>query len=87
MLFTDLIELLLLTGYAGSEQKSAFIVRVVSKLDLLKFFMQVAWEVKCLDHKKYAVYADRLNEIGRMIGGWKNFLQKKATPTVAAGAA
>ncbi len=72
-LFTDLIEQLLLAGYAGSDQKYTFIVRASTKLDLLKFFMQVAWEIKCLNHKQYAALSVSLNEIGKMIGGWKNY--------------
>jgi len=79
-LFTDLIELLLLAGFAGVDQKYTFVVRAATKLDLLKFFMQVAWEVKCLDHKKYSLYANSLNEIGRMIGGWQKQLLKKQPP-------
>ena len=48
-LFTDLIEMLLLAGYAAPDQKYSFIVRAATKLDLIKFFMQVAWEIKCLN--------------------------------------
>jgi hypothetical protein len=79
-LFTDLIELLLLAGYAGADQKYTFVVRAATKLDLLKFFMQVAWEVKCLDHKKYAIFSSPLNDIGKMIGGWQKQLQIKQPP-------
>ena len=71
-LFSDLIEFLLLAGYASADQKYSFIVRAATKLDLLKFFMQVAWEIKCLDHKQYAALTVPLNEIGKMIGGWRN---------------
>jgi len=40
------------------------------KLDLLKFFLQIAWEIKSLDNKKYILLSERLNEIGKMLGGW-----------------
>ena len=72
-LFTDLIELIFLAGYAGADQKYTFVVRASTKLDLLKFFMQVAWEIKCLNHKQYAALSVPLNEIGKMIGGWRNY--------------
>jgi hypothetical protein len=76
-IFTDVIELIFLAGYAGADQKHAFVVRAATKLDLLKFFMQTAWEVKCLDHKKYAALCVPLNDIGKDIGGWQKYLQTK----------
>ena len=80
-LFTDVIELIFLAGYAGADQKYALVVRASTKLDLLKFFMQAAWEVRCLDQKKYAALAVPLNEIGKDIGGWQKFLQTKQPPS------
>ncbi len=80
-LFTDLIELIFLAGYAGADQKYTFVVRAATKLDLLKFFMQTAWEVRCLDHKKYAVLCVPLNDIGKDIGGWQKYLQTKQPPS------
>lgn len=77
VLFTDVIELIFLAGYAGVDQKYTFVVRAATKLDLLKFFIQTAWEVKCLDHKKYAALSVPLNEIGKDIGGWQKYLQTK----------
>jgi len=76
-LFTDVIELIFLAGYASADQKYTFVVRASTKLDLLKFFMQAAWEVKCLDQRKYAALAVPLNEIGKDIGSWQKFLQTK----------
>ena len=76
-LFTDVIELIYLAKYAGLDQKYTFVVRTSTKLDLLKFFLQIAWEVKCLDHRKYSALSNPLNEIGKDIGSWQNFLQKK----------
>jgi len=80
-LFTDLIELLLLAGYSGSDQKYSFVIRAATKLDLLKFFLQIAWEVRCVDHKKYATLSVPLNEIGKMVGGWQRQLQTKQPPS------
>lgn len=36
-LFTDVIEDIYLAGYASGENKSGFVVRAATKLDLLKF--------------------------------------------------
>jgi len=42
-----------------------------AKLDSLKFFLQIAWEIKALDNKKYIALSENLSEIGRMLGGWQ----------------
>ena len=52
-LFTDTIELILLAGYASKPQKLVLVQRASTKLDALKFFLQIAWEVKALDNKRY----------------------------------
>lgn len=75
-LFTDLIELIFLAGYAGTDQKYTLVVRTATKLDLLKFFMQIAWEVRCLDHKKYAALSVPLNEVGKDLGNWQKYCKR-----------
>jgi hypothetical protein len=36
----------------------------------LGFFLQLSWEIKSLDSKKYIFLSEKLNEIGKMLGGW-----------------
>lgn len=71
LLFSDLLECILLASYAGKDQKRGFILRASSKLDLLKFFLQLAWELKVLDNKKYLGISAPLTEVGKMLGGWQ----------------
>lgn len=73
-LFTDAVELVLFAGYASREQKLNAVRKASTKLDSLKFFLQLAWELKALDHKKYAALAAPLAEVGRMLGGWRKQL-------------
>ncbi|MBI3442319.1 MAG: four helix bundle protein [Candidatus Sungbacteria bacterium] len=47
------------------------------KLDLLKFFLQLAWKLKLIDAKRYAELSQPLDEIGRMLGGWRKGLESK----------
>ncbi len=47
------------------------------KLDVLKFFLQIAWEIKALDNKKYAALSQHLNEVGKMLGGWMKRTSKE----------
>ena len=79
-LFTDTIELLLLASYASRTQKASIVARGSTKIDALKFFLQVAWEVKALDNKKYIRLSEHLAEIGKMLGGWRKQLQTADHP-------
>ena len=59
------------------EEKLSYLKKASLKLDLLKFLMQVAWELEVVDNKKYIELSERLHEIGRMLGGWIISLQKE----------
>lgn len=49
-------------------------------IDVLKFLLRVAWELKILDDKKYTKLSEGIQEIGRQVGGWRKGLQTK-TPS------
>lgn len=66
--------------YLSTKDKLKFIKKASVNLDLLKFFLRIAWEIKALDNKKYAALSEKLNEIGRMIGGWLKQLETKLPP-------
>ena len=76
-IFLDAIELLFTASYLAQDQKLPFLQKASTKLDLLKFFLQVAWEIKALDNKKFVLLSERLNEIGKMLGGWIRGLIKR----------
>ena len=38
---------------------------------MLKFILQIAWEIEILDVKRYIALSNNLNEIGKMLGGWQ----------------
>jgi hypothetical protein len=69
-LFVDTIEIIFVATYLGKEQKMLALQQANAKFDTLKFFLQILWEIKAIDNKKYAVLSERLGEIGRMLGGW-----------------
>lgn len=69
-LFIEIAELLFIARYLGGQNKLPSLQKAAGKLDLLKFFLQIAWELKTLDNKKYIALSEPLNEIGKMLGGW-----------------
>lgn len=78
--FLSVLELTFTASYLPPEQKVILLGKTISRLDILKFFTQLAWEDKLIPTNKYAELSQKLEEIGRMLGGWKKGLQSK-TPT------
>jgi len=69
-LFTDCLELCLVAGFTARENKLPLIQKLSSKLDVLKFFLKIIWELKILEDKKYIAISSPLAEAGKMIGTW-----------------
>lgn len=69
-LFLETIELIIGGSYSDKLEKLILLKRASVKLDLLKFFLQVAWKIKSLDNKKYISISEKLDEAGKMLGGW-----------------
>jgi len=79
--FLNAIEYCFLAGYAGVAEKMTILDRCISRIDLLKLLLNLSWDIKALDSKKYIHLSEKLAEIGKMLGGWKRQLQNK-TPEV-----
>ena len=69
-LFTETLELILYSAYANEKQKLPAVQKTIAKHDALKYFLQIAWQAKALDHKSYARISSPLEETGKMLGGW-----------------
>jgi len=79
-LFIETLELLFIASYLSKEEKLPYLKKSAVKLDLLKFFLQISWEIKALDTKKYIALSEPLNEIGKMLGGWIRNVEKETLP-------
>ncbi len=81
-LFIDLIESLAVATFLSKEEKLPFIRIGMRKLDTLNILLLVLFETKSLDTRKYIALSEKINEIGKMLGGWhgqliKQHLEKK----------
>lgn len=79
-IFLETIELILSASYTPREQKYHLLQKISVKIDALKFFIKLLWEIKSLDNKKYAAISAPLGEIGKMIGGWLKIFKKETPP-------
>ena len=80
-LFLEILELSFTASYLPIDPKIIMLGKILTRLDILKFFSQLAWENKLIPNDKYIELSERLLEIGRMLGGWrKGLLEKKLPP-------
>ncbi|HBR71999.1 MAG TPA: hypothetical protein DEA27_04350, partial [Candidatus Moranbacteria bacterium] len=77
ILFLEILETSFAASYLPPEHKIILLGKTISKSDVLKFFLQIAWENKLIHDERYLNLSQRLEEIGKMFGGWKKGLQKK----------
>lgn len=76
-LFVETIEAVAAASFSSGTDKLPYIRHAIKKMDTLKLFLMILWETKSLDNKKYLALSVRLDEIGRMLGGWQGQLLKK----------
>jgi len=69
--FLDLLELTYIAYFTEKDKKSEKLSECILTLDTLKFLVSVAWEGKIISNNHYEEISVKLEEIGRMFGGWK----------------
>jgi hypothetical protein len=69
-----------MAGFSAKVLKLAIIQRASIKLDAAKFLLQIAWELKAIDNKKFVAVSAQLVEVGKMLGGWERQLIKETPP-------
>jgi len=75
-LFLDTIENLFVASYKTKE-KVWHLNKASDSFDVLKFLLQVAWELRALDNTKYIVLSKELSVVGKMLGGWRKQQQPR----------
>lgn len=59
------------------EEKLDLLIGASAKFEILKMLLRMARELKMIDNKKYLFLESRLQEIGKMLGGWIRSLNLK----------
>jgi hypothetical protein len=78
----DVLMLLVEASYVGAGSKTALLARANLGLEKMRFLFRLALDLKHLDLRRYEFAAKALDEVGRMVGGWR-----KATGGPAGGPA
>jgi hypothetical protein len=64
----DILEMLIESVY--SKDRRAVLIKVNLKLDVLRFMMRIARDMKYVNINAYDYFCQSVLEIGRMVGGW-----------------
>lgn len=74
--FLDLLEQTYIAYFSSKEQKATKVTECILALDVLKFLISVAWEGKIISNQHFEDVAMKLQEVGKMFGGWQNQLAR-----------
>ena len=79
-LFVEIIEAIAIASFLSPQEKQPWVKLAIRKIDTLKIFLMILWETKSLDSKKYISLSEKIDEIGRMLGGWNGQLTRQNSP-------
>ena len=66
-----------LSSYLPPEQKLPLLTKAITRIDTLKFFLQIVWENKLMTAEHYSALLTNIEEVGRMLYGWKKGIESK----------
>ncbi|MEK7136796.1 MAG: four helix bundle protein [Patescibacteria group bacterium] len=73
--FLNLLEQTYTAYFSAKEKKADALKECIFTLDVLKFLISVAWEGKLISHSQCEDLAVKLEEVGKMFGGWSKSLE------------
>lgn len=66
----ELTESLIAASFVNKIGKLTHLEQAATKLDLLKIMVRLGKDIKAIPDSKYLFLEEKLQEIGRMLGGW-----------------
>lgn len=82
-LLVEIIEAIAVASFLSRDEKPPYVRLAIRKVDTLRILLMVLWETKSLDDKKYIALSVKIDEVGKMLGGWFGQLQKQNSPAKA----
>lgn len=76
--FLNLLELSYTAYFSEKDKKAELLSECIFTVDIIKFLVTTSWEGKFISNKHYENIATKMDEIGKMLYGWKKSLD---TPT------
>lgn len=70
--FIDIVEMVSIAQFSNTQDKTIYITKAIIKNDVLKFLLYTLSELKGIEDKHFLDISLQLEEIGRILYGWKN---------------
>lgn len=71
----EIFELLFKIPLLSKDKKAEVVQAISAKIDLLKILLRLGHDNKSIPVKTYLSLQEKLQEIGKMVGGWIKYLQ------------
>jgi hypothetical protein len=75
-LYVETMEAVSAAAFLAREEKMPYVRVATRKVDALKLLLMILWETKSLDTKQYIAISEKMDEVGKMLGGWNGQLAK-----------
>lgn len=82
-LFAEIIETISYAYFSARGERSTHIDRAITKNDTLKFMLYALSELHGISEKQFIDITTKVEEIGKMLYGWKNQIPKENRPANA----
>jgi len=80
-LFIESIEAVATAAFLTPTEKLPYVRVAMRKVDTIKVLLQILWETKSLEDKQYIALSEKVDVVGRNLGGWNGQLVKAAEET------
>jgi len=74
-LIIELLVIAMKSALSPKNKKLPLLNKIDNKIFILKTLIRLSKETKSLDIKKYILLEEKLQEIGRMLGGWMKSIE------------
>ena len=79
IIFLDLLELLRKAVYTPIDKKIILLEKASDKIDMSRFFVQILWEARFISNNQYISLGTDIEDLGKIVGGWKKGLISKTS--------
>lgn len=79
IIFLDLLELLRKAVYTPINKKTILLEEASDKIDMSRFFLQILWEARLIPDNQYISLGTDIENLGKIVGGWKKGLISKTS--------
>ena len=64
--------------FAKAQNKTFILEKLQIRIEILKRFARLGWELKIIDQDKYLEFETQLQTISKMTTGWLKYLDQKS---------